>query len=132
MLRPQSINCLVCVSFAIQNGASRQAEPKKFRFFEKNICILPVGYLTSSALNRCSFNHQRISKIKVKEFVFILLFLWIFICIHYLCSYFIDLYLFTNTWPILDSESIGALFGAYCLEKRKFCLLTHSWSRCHF
>ena len=38
--------------------------------------------------------------------------------------YFIYLYLLTNTWPILDSEGIGALFGAYFLEKSASCLLT--------
>ena len=78
-------------------------------------------------LNRCSFNHQCIIKAKVKESVFILLFLCIFICIictHCVCVYFICLYLFTNTWPILDSEGVGALFAAHFLEKSAFCLLT--------
>ena len=63
----------------------------------------------------------------MKEFIFILLFLCIFICIictHCLCVYFIYLYLLTNTWPILDSKGIGALFGAHFLEKRAFRLLT--------
>ena len=46
------------------------------------------------------------------------------ICTHFLCVYFIYLHLFTNTWPILDSKGLGALFGAYFLEKRAFYLLT--------
>ena len=33
--RPQSINCLICISFAPKNGAGWQAEAKKFGFFEK-------------------------------------------------------------------------------------------------
>ena len=49
VLRPQSINCLVRISFAIKNEMGGWVEAKKFGFFEKNICILPVGYLTSSA-----------------------------------------------------------------------------------
>ena len=32
--RPQSINCLVCISFILKYGAGRQAEVKKFGFFE--------------------------------------------------------------------------------------------------
>ena len=55
------------------------------------------------------------------------IFLCIFICIictHCVCVYFICLYLFTNTWPILDSEGVGALFAAHFLEKSAFCLLT--------
>ena len=47
--RPQSIDCLVHISFAIKNKPGGWVKAKKFRFFEKNICILPVGYLTSSA-----------------------------------------------------------------------------------
>ena len=47
--RPQSVNFLVCVSFAIKIEAGGRAEAKKFGFFEKNICILAAGYLTSSA-----------------------------------------------------------------------------------
>ena len=39
----------------------------------------------------------------------------------YVCIY---LYLFTNTWPILDSEGIGAFFRAHFSEKRASCLLT--------
>ena len=34
-IRPQSINCLICISFAPKNGAGWQAEAKKFGFFEK-------------------------------------------------------------------------------------------------
>ena len=49
MLRLQSINCLVRVSFAIKNEAGRWVEAKKFGFFVKNSCILPVSYLTTSA-----------------------------------------------------------------------------------
>ena len=49
LLRQQSINCLVRISFAIKNEVGGRIEAKKIRFFEKNICILPVGYLTSSA-----------------------------------------------------------------------------------
>ena len=63
----------------------------------------------------------------MKEFVFIPLFLCIFICIictHCVSLYFIYLHLFTNTWPILDTEGIGPLFGAHFLEKRSFCFLT--------
>ena len=77
-LRPQSINYLIRISFAIRNGAGRWVEAKKkFRFFEKNICILPDGYLL---LNRCSFNHQCISKIRWRS-VFSPLYLCIFFCI---------------------------------------------------
>ena len=71
-------------------------------------------------LNRCSFNHQCIIKAKVKESVFILLFLCIFICIictHCVCVYFIYLYLFTNTWPILDSEGIGVIWVTFFGKK---------------
>ena len=42
------------------------------------------------------------------------------ICTHYVCLYFIYLYLFTNKWPILESEGIGALFWAHFLEKGHF------------
>ena len=57
-----------------------------------------------------------------------LLFLYIFICIictHCVCVYFIYLYLFTNAWPILDSEGIDALFGAYFFGK-KGILFSHT------
>ena len=57
-----------------------------------------------------------------RVFVFILLFLCIFICIictHCVYVYFIYLYLFKNTWPILV-EGIGAVFGAHFLEKVHF------------
>ena len=46
------------------------------------------------------------------------------VCTQCLCVYFIYLYLFTNISPILDSEGMGASFGAHFLEKRAFCLLT--------
>ena len=36
----------------------------------------------------------------------------------YVCILFI--YLFTNKWPILESEGIGALFWAHFLEKGYF------------
>ena len=39
-----AINCLAQVSFALKNGAGRQAEAKKFDFFEKKYILL-VGYL---------------------------------------------------------------------------------------
>ena len=56
------------------------------------------------------------------------LFLYIFICIictHCVCVYFIYLYLFTNAWPILDSEDIDALFGAHFFRK-KGILFSHT------
>ena len=77
-LRPQSVNYLVRISFAIRNGAGRWVEAKKkFRFFEKKTCIWPDGYLL---LNRCSFNHQCISKIKVKKcfYPFISMFIFLY------------------------------------------------------
>ena len=50
LLRPlQSINCLVRVNFVIKHEMGGRVEAKKIGFFEKNICILPVGYLTSPA-----------------------------------------------------------------------------------
>ena len=45
------------------------------------------------------------------------------ICMYYICLYFIYLDLFTNAWPIQDSEGIGALLGAD-RKNRTFCLLT--------
>ena len=48
-LRPQSINCLASASFAIKNEVGGRVKAKEFGFFEKNICILPVAYVTSSA-----------------------------------------------------------------------------------
>ena len=50
LIAKATINCLVCISFAIKNGAGGQrVEAKKLGIFVKNICLLPVGYLTSSA-----------------------------------------------------------------------------------
>ena len=77
-VRPQSINCLFCVSFATKNGVGKQAEAKKYEFFEKKKkkkCILCQLVILHVVLNRRSFNYQCISKRKVKEFVFIPLFL---------------------------------------------------------
>ena len=45
----QLYNCLVHVSFATKNEAGGRVEAKKVGFFLKNICILPIGYLKSSA-----------------------------------------------------------------------------------
>ena len=42
---------------------------------------------------------------------------------YYVCLYFVYLYLFKNTWPILDSEGIDALFGTHW-KKGAFWLLT--------
>ena len=106
-------------------------EQKSLDFLKKiyaycQLCTSSAKYI-QVLLNRFSFNHQYIINIKVKEFIFILLFLCIFICIictHCVCLYFIYLYLFTNTWPILDSEGISVLFGAHFVEKGAFCLLT--------
>ena len=56
------------------------------------------------------------------------IFLCIFICIictHCVCVYFICLYLFTNTWPILDSEGVGALFAAHFFGKKRI-LFAHT------
>ena len=39
----------------------------------------------------------------------------------YVCIY---LYLFTNIGPILDSEGMGAFFGANFSEEETFCLVT--------
>ena len=67
IIRPQSINCLVCVSFAPKNGAGWQAEAKKFGFFEKKKTkhILPVSYQTCSAkqmLFQLRIHHQNKGK----------------------------------------------------------------------
>ena len=62
-----------------------------------------------------------------KQFVFLPFSLCIFICIvctHCVYLHFIYLYLFTNAWPILESEGINALFEAYFLEKGHFFLLS--------
>ena len=39
IVRPQSVNCLVHVSFAIKNAAGGLAEAKNFGFFEKKTHI---------------------------------------------------------------------------------------------
>ena len=114
-----------------------EQKQKSFNFLKKKTKTYAYCQLVTQQvlLNRYSFNHQCISKIKVKEFVFIPLFLCIFICIictHYVCLYFIDLYLFSNTLPILDTESIGALFGAYFFGKKGHFACSHSRNRCHF
>ena len=43
-VRPQSINCLVRVSFALKNGAGGRKQ-KRSDFLKKSIYILPAGYL---------------------------------------------------------------------------------------
>ena len=58
-----TINCLVRGNFCHKKWGGRASRTKKF------------------LLNGCSFNHQCISKTKVKEFVFILLFLYLFVFI---------------------------------------------------
>ena len=83
IIRPQSINYLVCVSFAPKNGAGWQAEAKKFGFFEKKQNIYCQSVTEHVLLNRCSSNYQYIIKIKVKKFVFIPLFLGIYILLCY-------------------------------------------------
>ena len=57
--RPQSINCLVhSGQFCPKNWAIQREEAKKFGvFFFFYVYILLVGYLTCSAINRCSSNH---------------------------------------------------------------------------
>ena len=45
-IRPQSINCLVDVSFAMKNTAGGQKQRSSFFFEEKHMHTLPVGYLT--------------------------------------------------------------------------------------
>ena len=51
LLRPQSINCLVHISFDLKTGVSGWVEAKNVKNFlkKRNIPILPVGYLTCSA-----------------------------------------------------------------------------------
>ena len=88
IIRPQSINCLVCVSFAPKNGAGWQAEAKKLGFFEKKKQNIYCQSVTKHVLlNRCSSNYQYIIKIKVKKFVFIPLFLGIYILLCYYLFY---------------------------------------------
>ena len=45
--------------------------------------------------------------------MYIYLFVLSVLVMYYVCLYFIYLYLFKNTWPILDSEGIDALFGTH-------------------
>ena len=130
LLRLQSINCLVRVSFAIKNEAGRWVEAKKFGFFVKNSCILPVSYLTTSAkqmLFQPPMYHQ--NKGEVVCF-YLVISMYIFICI--ICTHCVCTYLFTNTWPILDSEGIGALFRAHFFWKKCHFVPSHSRNRCHF
>ena len=80
-------------------GRAGRRKQKSSEFLKK---IYAVGYLTSSA-KQMLFQPPVCHQIKVKELVFIVLFLCVFICIictYYVCLYFIYLYLFTNTWPI--------------------------------
>ena len=86
-LRPQSVNCLVRVSFALKNGANGRKR-KSPDFLNKKTYILPGGYLTCSAIKmlfQLPICHQ--NKIKVRKFVFIRLFLCIFICV--ICIYYV-------------------------------------------
>ena len=47
---------------------------------------------------------------------------YLYVLIMYsVCLYFIYLSLFTNTWPILDSEGIGILFGAHWKKRHFAC-----------
>ena len=63
LLRPQSINCSVRVSFPIKYEAAGRVEAKKIEFFEKKY-MHTASWLANSQvwLNRCSFNHQCIIK----------------------------------------------------------------------
>ena len=84
------------------NGPVGQSEAKKFGFFEKYIYIYTycLSFTKHILLNRCSSNYQYITKIKVKTFVFILIFLCIFVLSVYLCGFsFISIYLHITAIP---------------------------------
>ena len=140
LIAKAAINCLVCVSFAsIKNGPGGQVEAKKFKIFVKNINLLPVDYLTSSAKQMLFQHHKCVSKVKVKEFVFILLFLCIFICIIcmsslcilYVCILFICLYL--RIHGLFQTVRAQVYYLGHI--GKKGILLAHTaegQSRCHF
>ena len=82
------------------NGPVGQSEAKKFGFFEKNKHTYCLSFTNHILLNRCSSNYQYITKIKVKTFAFILLFLCIFVLSVYLCGFaFISIYLHITAIP---------------------------------
>ena len=94
MIRPQSNNFLVRISFALKNGAGGRAETKKFGcFWKKKTCILPVGYLTCFAkymLLKLPIYHQNkgeevclCSTISMYIYLCYLIFsVFVFICIY--------------------------------------------------
>ena len=108
-LRPQSINWLVCISFAIKDG-------------------------TGSFNHQCTYQQNKVRWRSLKgrssflsHYFYVYLFV-LSIFIMYVCIY---QNLFTNTGPILDSEVMGAYFGTHVLVKVHFAC-SHSLNRCHF
>ena len=118
--------------FVIKNGVGRWVEAKKFGIFVKNICLLPVGYLTCSA-KQMLFQPPMYQQNKVEGVCFypvICVYIYLYYLYVYVCLYFIYLYLFTNAWTIRDSEGIGVLFGAH--RKTGHFACSHCQSRCYF
>ena len=123
LLRLQSINYLVRVSFAVKNRASRSKNVWVFWTF------LYCQFFTEHVLlNRWSFKHQCISKMKVKEFVFTrYFFVYLFVLpvfIMYVCLY---LYLFTNTYmgPIGDSGNWWIICGTFLRKEKMAFFFLH-------
>ena len=99
-------------------------EAKKFGFFEKNICILPVGYLTSSTkqmLFQPPIYHQNKG-----EGVYFYPVISMYIYLYYLyslcmCVFYLSVFIYKY---MAYSILFYSRFGAHFVEKRAFCLLT--------
>ena len=74
LIRPQSINCLIYVTFAIKNWMGGQAEVKKFGSFEKKI-----KYQQNKGEGVCSYP---VISMYIYMYYLYSLFMFVFICIH--------------------------------------------------
>ena len=100
-IRPQSINCLVRVSFALKIGRAGGRKQKSSDFWKK------------------IFKHQYIIKIKVKEFGFCPLFLCIFFC--FICIYYVCFYLYAKTLrntEIIINKRMNTQITSMVIKKR--------------
>ena len=117
LLRLQSINYLVRVSFAVKNRASRSKNVWVFWTF------LYCQFFTEHVLlNRWSFKHQLSARWRWRSSFLPVISLYIYLYYPYsLCMFvFICTYLRIHTWGLLETVGIGGLFVAHFCEKKKW------------